>query len=124
MANLKIVLLAVLLAALGLFMLQGLPSRGPAPAAVTADRQAYWFGRYAFVTTVMLSGLGPQFTPPPQMLQKMAPAAGLDPQDASMPGMTMVAGVYAGGDPRLNAPDPADMATMRWDSSHSSWEKR
>lgn len=117
MTSLKLVLLAVLLAALGLFMWQGLPGRGPAPAATTADRQAYWFGRYAFVTTVMLSGLGPQFAPPPQMLQKMAPAAGLDPQDASMPGMTMVAGVYAGGDPRLSAPDPADMATMRWDSS-------
>jgi hypothetical protein len=33
-----------------------------------------------------------------------------------MQGM-MIAGVYAGGDLRLSAPDPADTTTMRWDPS-------
>ncbi len=117
MPDLRVLIVAVLLAVLGLFLLRGgLPGEGPTPT--TADYQAYWFGRYNFVTLVMLSGMGPELTPTPQMIEKMAPMAELDPKDASMKGMHMVAGVYAGGDPRLpQRPDPMDMATMRWDEA-------
>lgn len=117
MPDLRVLIVAVLLAALGLFLLHGgLPSGGPTP--LMADYQAYWFGRYNFVTLVMLSGMGSELTPTPQMIENMAPMAGLDPKDASMNGMHMVAGVYGGGDPRLpQRPDPQDMATLRWDES-------
>lgn len=117
MPDLKAIIFVVLLLAVGLLTAPGdLLSGGS--SATTADAQAYWFGRYNFVDLVVLSGMGPPLTPTPQMMQDMAPMAGLDPQDASMAGMTMVSGVYASGDPHLpQTPNPHDMTTMRWDDN-------
>ena len=115
MPDIKIIILVALAAALGLFLLNG--ETNPAPASTT-DLQAYWSGRYAFVNTVMLSGLGPQLPPSPQRMQDMASMMKMDLQKDAMRGMPLVAGVYAGGNPRLpQTPNPADMTTMRWDQA-------
>jgi|GEM_PF-1096625 len=115
MPDLKILVVVVLVAALGFFLFNG--GMNSAPAATTTDLQAYWLGRYTFTNTVMLSGLGPQLPPSPQG-QNMASMMNMAPQKDTMRGMSMVAGVYAGGNPLLlQTPNPTDMSTMRWDEA-------
>ncbi|MBI1743006.1 hypothetical protein HYR54_08055 [Candidatus Acetothermia bacterium] len=87
-----------------------------APDVETTERQAYWFGRYNLAQLVMMSGLGPQMEPMPSRMKQMAQMVELSSEEAAklMQGMSLVGGVYAGGDPSFSSAGTAMVTGMRW----------
>ncbi len=85
-----------------------------------AEEEAYWYSRYNLGHLTMRSGMGETFMLDPAMVEMMIATADADPDDGDtvLPPVNpaLLRTVFAGGDPYwIQAADPADFATLRWD---------
>ncbi|MFQ5794684.1 MAG: hypothetical protein ACE5JP_06500 [Candidatus Bipolaricaulia bacterium] len=79
-----------------------------------ASDETYWYSLFNFANLVIRAGMGERLMPPPEMVQGMMQAAGVDKLPVQNPYLVMAP--YASGDPHfIQQPDLSDAATLRWD---------
>ncbi len=90
---------------------------GPA----TVDVAAHWAARATLANAVMFSGLGEPISLSMSTTDGILKHAGYVTRPP-MPDMAVVGAVYAAGDPAfMQAPDLADLPTLRWDPGSFDW---
>jgi len=116
----SVAIAAVLIAMTGVFGAGQAIGTNPDFDLTAAEEEAYWYSRYNLGHLTMRAGMGETFMPDPAMVEMMIAMADADPDDGdsvSPPvNPALLRTVYAGGDPLwIQAADPADFATLRWD---------